>query len=235
MVSALSPSEYRKFTLQQKIAVSPNTTLFRFTLPAAAKRLGLPVGSHCLLRFEDEDGKLLSRAYTPGAFATTVSCVRRSHLASVSCAVTSDDTKGHFDLIIKVRLLLERRGRPRSDVACCASQIYEKGKMGQYLKKLPEGEKVEVKGPQGELRYNGLGKFSIHRKSAETNAKYTQNATVKRLGMVAGGSGITPMLQIIRDVVRNPEDKTEMSLIFANVAESVSSRLSHSRSLASLL
>jgi hypothetical protein len=94
--------------------------------------------------------------------------------------------------------------------------------MGQYLKKLPEGEKVEVKGPQGELRYNGLGKFSIHRKNAETNAKYTQNATVKRLGMVAGGSGITPMLQIIRDVVRNPEDKTEMSLIFANVAESVS-------------
>lgn len=36
---------------------------------------------------------------------------------------------------------------------------------------------------------------------------------------ISGGSGITPMLQIVQEVLRNPEDKTEVSLIFANVSD----------------
>jgi cytochrome-b5 reductase len=35
--------------------------------------------------------------------------------------------------------------------------------------------------------------------------------------MIAGGTGITPMLQIIRAALKNPEDKTRLSLIYANV------------------
>jgi len=30
---------------------------------------------------------------------------------------------------------------------------------------------------------------------------------------------LTPMLQIAQEVVRNPEDKTEVTLVFANVSE----------------
>lgn len=36
---------------------------------------------------------------------------------------------------------------------------------------------------------------------------------------IAGGSGLTPMLQIAQEVVRNPEDKTEVTLVFANKTE----------------
>ena len=36
---------------------------------------------------------------------------------------------------------------------------------------------------------------------------------------IAGGSGLTPMLQIAQEVVRNPEDKTEVMLVFANKSE----------------
>ncbi len=36
---------------------------------------------------------------------------------------------------------------------------------------------------------------------------------------IAGGSGLTPMLQIAQEVVRNPEDKTEVTLVFANKSE----------------
>ena len=36
---------------------------------------------------------------------------------------------------------------------------------------------------------------------------------------VAGGSGITPMLQVASEIVNNPEDKTQVSLIFANQTE----------------
>jgi cytochrome-b5 reductase len=41
-----------------------------------------------------------------------------------------------------------------------------------------------------------------------------------RIGMIAGGTGITPMLQIIRAALKNPLDVTQMSLIYANVNES---------------
>jgi cytochrome-b5 reductase len=37
--------------------------------------------------------------------------------------------------------------------------------------------------------------------------------------MIAGGTGITPMLQIIRAALKNPADKTRLSLIYANVNE----------------
>lgn len=37
--------------------------------------------------------------------------------------------------------------------------------------------------------------------------------------MIAGGTGITPMLQIIKAILRNPEDKTQIDLLFANVNE----------------
>ena len=42
---------------------------------------------------------------------------------------------------------------------------------------------------------------------------------VKKIGMVAGGTGITPMLQIIRAIQRDPTDTTEVWLIFANQTE----------------
>lgn len=35
--------------------------------------------------------------------------------------------------------------------------------------------------------------------------------------MIAGGTGITPMLQIIRAALKNPADMTKLSLIYANV------------------
>merc|ERR1712153_262159 len=36
------------------------------------------------------------------------------------------------------------------------------------------------------------------------------------LGMVAGGTGITPMYQIIRTVLSNPTDKTQLRLLYAS-------------------
>jgi cytochrome-b5 reductase len=41
----------------------------------------------------------------------------------------------------------------------------------------------------------------------------------RAIGMIAGGTGITPMLQIIHAIVKNPADKTKVNLIFGNVSE----------------
>eukprot|EP01126_Amoeba_proteus_P015576 TRINITY_DN1702_c0_g2_i10.p1 TRINITY_DN1702_c0_g2~~TRINITY_DN1702_c0_g2_i10.p1 ORF type:complete len:143 (+),score=24.26 TRINITY_DN1702_c0_g2_i10:616-1044(+) len=38
----------------------------------------------------------------------------------------------------------------------------------------------------------------------------------KHIGMIAGGSGITPMLQVIHEIIKNPDDHTQVSLIFGN-------------------
>lgn len=67
---------------------------------------------------------------------------------------------------------------------------------------LAVGQTIRVKGPKGAF-------------------VYTPNM-VRHFGMVAGGTGITPMLQVIKAIVRgrvSANDRTEVDLIFANVTE----------------
>lgn len=76
-------------------------------------------------------------------------------------------------------------------------KTYEKGNISRYLSLLSVGDKVRIKGPKGQFNYHP--------------------SLSRHLGMIAGGTGITPMLQIIRAILKNPRDKTQVSLIYANV------------------
>jgi cytochrome-b5 reductase len=78
-------------------------------------------------------------------------------------------------------------------------QTYEKGNISKHLQSLKIGDKIKVKGPKGQMVYTP--------------------DLAPHLSMIAGGTGITPMLQIIRAALKNSEDKTTMSLIYANVTE----------------
>ena len=55
------------------------------------------------------------------------------------------------------------------------------------------------------------GSFEIR-----VDKKTASTRKVKRIGMIAGGTGITPMYQLIKDIVKHPEDQTKVQLIFAN-------------------
>jgi cytochrome-b5 reductase len=57
---------------------------------------------------------------------------------------------------------------------------------------------------------------ALHIRGPKGNFKYSAGIA-KRIGMIAGGTGITPMLQVIRAIVDNPADLTEVSLVYANV------------------
>lgn len=76
---------------------------------------------------------------------------------------------------------------------------YPTGNISRHLATLKIGDKMKVKGPKGAMVYS--------------------KNMVRRFGMIAGGTGITPMLQIIRAIQRGRKsgDKTEVDLIFANV------------------
>jgi cytochrome-b5 reductase len=76
---------------------------------------------------------------------------------------------------------------------------YPQGNVSSYLHTLQVGDHVDIKGP--------FRKFS-----------YVPNQYAK-IGMIAGGTGITPMLQVIHEILENPEDQTEISLVFANTDE----------------
>ncbi|KDQ63812.1 hypothetical protein JAAARDRAFT_119693 [Jaapia argillacea MUCL 33604] len=74
---------------------------------------------------------------------------------------------------------------------------YEKGNISRYVSLLQIGQKIRVKGPKGQFKYHP--------------------SLTREIGMIAGGTGITPVLQIIRAALKNPLDLTKLSLIYANV------------------
>ncbi|KAK1456942.1 NADH-cytochrome b5 reductase 1 [Colletotrichum cuscutae] len=76
---------------------------------------------------------------------------------------------------------------------------YPTGNISKYMASMKVGQTLKVRGPKGAF-------------------VYTPNM-VRHFGMIAGGTGITPMLQIVRAVIRGRPtgDKTEIDLIFANV------------------
>lgn len=92
--------------------------------------------------------------------------------------ITLDDTRGHFDLLVKT---------------------YAQGNASQYLASLKVGDKARFRGPKGRFLYRAN--------------------MAEEVGMIAGGTGITPILQVIKAVLRNPKDKTKLSLIFGNLSK----------------
>lgn len=78
-------------------------------------------------------------------------------------------------------------------------KVYENGKLTGYMANLEPGDEVLFRGPKGSMRYRA--------------------GLCKKIGMIAGGTGITPNFQVIRAICENERDTTEVSLIYANRTE----------------
>ncbi|CAL1356670.1 unnamed protein product [Linum trigynum] len=76
-------------------------------------------------------------------------------------------------------------------------KMYPQGRMSHHFREMRVGESLAVKGPKRRFRY--------------------QPGQVRAFGMLAGGSGITPMFQVARAILENPKDQTKVHLIYANV------------------
>ncbi|RLV91605.1 Plasma membrane-associated coenzyme Q6 reductase PGA3 [Spathaspora sp. JA1] len=76
---------------------------------------------------------------------------------------------------------------------------YQQGVVTRRLAQVNEGQTVKFRGPFGKLKY-------------EPNM-------ARELTLIAGGTGITPILQVITRIITNPEDHTKIKLIFGNETE----------------
>ncbi|CAF3348857.1 unnamed protein product [Rotaria socialis] len=179
IIALKTPDIKYQFPLVHKEKISHDTCRFRFELPSSKHVLGLPIGRHVYLTAY-VNGELVKRPYTP---------------------VTSDDSQGYFDLVIK---------------------IYPDGKMTQYLDKLPMNHIVEVSGPSGNLTYKQNGLFDIRTRKPEPNL--VRHA--RHIGLIAGGSGITPVYQLLKALLKeqasnahNQHGDIKIWLLFANQTE----------------
>lgn len=73
---------------------------------------------------------------------------------------------------------------------------YPNAQMGTFLFNLKKNQTVDIKGPFEKIK-------------VKTNQW-------KRIGLIAGGTGITPCYQVAQHVMKDPKDETQVDLIYAN-------------------
>lgn len=116
--------------------------------------------------------------------------------------VSYSDRQGDFSVVIKIY-------KPNPP------KFPNGGIMSQHLDSLQIGDTILMKGPKGHLHYHVNGQFSV-----KPLGKPLVDRKCQQICMMAGGTGITPMLQILHAIFHNPQDtKIKMNLIYANQTE----------------
>ena len=178
--------------LIEKQNLSHDTRRFRFALPTKDSVLGLPVGKYFKVYCPNRVGKVKGQWNAREDPETGKEEIQRKYTP-----ISSDNDQGYVDLVIKIYAggVLDR--------------FPDGGKASQYLDSLKIGDSIDICGPFGLIEYEGHGRLKYRNKSIQTT----------HIGMIAGGSGITPMLQVIIAILNNPNDSTKISLLYANKTE----------------
>lgn len=101
--------------------------------------------------------------------------------------------QGTMDVLIKLYL-----SKPDSK--------YPAGKMSQAISAIPIGHNVDFKGPIGKFTYLGKGRCSVNERERQ----------IRKFVMICGGSGITPIFQVFRAVMSDPDDPTVCTVLNGN-------------------
>lgn len=170
--------------------ISDDTRAYTFQLPDNKPDLGLGTCQHVQLGFHLQD-KMLIRSYTP-----TRPLLPDSASQNFDVIDNKDvrDGSGAFELTVKTYF---------------PTDAQPGGAMSNILDCMPIGEEIEIRGPTGEIVYNGNGSFAISGK------EYTFN----KINLILGGSGITPGYSLIARALLSADDNTEIRVVDANKSE----------------
>lgn len=105
--------------------------------------------------------------------------------------VSETTKKGYLDVFVKVYFDTKERAG---------------GKMTTAMDAIPIGHSIDFKGPIGKFEYLGRGLCAVNQ----------AERFVKRFIMISGGSGITPIYQVLRAVMQDKEDPTHCLLLDGN-------------------
>ncbi|KFY33241.1 hypothetical protein V494_07802 [Pseudogymnoascus sp. VKM F-4513 (FW-928)] len=108
--------------------------------------------------------------------------------------ISQTDKKGVVDVLVKIYF---------------STPSIPGGKMTMALEKLSVGSSVDFKGPIGKFKYLGKGRVSIN----------DNERSVRSFRMICGGSGITPIFQVLRAVIQDRDDPTTCLLLDGNKKE----------------
>jgi cytochrome-b5 reductase len=72
-----------------------------------------------------------------------------------------------------------------------------------------------MKGPKGHITYVGDGNFQIKK----MKPKRVETIKATNIGLIAGGTGLTPILQVVTAILKERDNDVRLSLIFANQTE----------------
>lgn len=182
------------------VELSHDTKRFRLSLGSKDTVLGLPIGKHLVVYAPNPDTCLASGKWN--GFPDPDK--GQKEIERKYTPVTGNETPGYVDLIIK----MYRPGVFRLPDGN-ETTWDDGGKLGWHLDSKRVGDFVEIRGPLGVNEYLGRGTFKLPGRTL----------TVKHIGMLAGGTGLTPMLQVITAALRDRGDTCTLSLIYANKTE----------------
>lgn len=172
--------------LLDRKTISDDTRAYTFQLPGGLSELQLATGNHIQLGFHMKD-RMLIRSYTP-----TKPLLPEGSIATDNTQLC--DGNGTFELTVKTYF---------------PSEDQPGGAMSNILDCMPLGEEIEIRGPTGEIEYDGNGSFKI----ADREYRFDH------INLILGGSGITPGYALIARAMLSSDDKTQIRVIDANKSE----------------
>lgn len=180
--------------------LSHDTKRFRLSLGHKNTILGLPVGKHLVVYAPNPPSCLASGRWNGDSDPDN----HRKEVERKYTPITGDECPGFVDLVVKIY-------RPGAVRMPDGKEVKweDGGKASRYLDSKQPGDSIDVKGPVGVNEYLGRGMFKLPGRTV----------TVRRVGMIAGGTGLTPMLQVAQAALRDRADRVTFRLIYANKTE----------------
>ncbi|KAK3251922.1 hypothetical protein CYMTET_38763 [Cymbomonas tetramitiformis] len=242
--TVLKAGEKITLPLIKKEELSHDTRLFRFGFPSAKHVLGLPIGQHIKLSFTDENGEEVERPYTPTSSDDElgyVDFVIKVYFAKVNPRFPDGGVMSQYMEGMKLGDTMDFRG-PTGMIEYKAGA----GNGEFHIRKAPI--KASLKSfkeyfrsratvlSESLLRAGGITHDAAQGRPPSVSRRQEHGPSqgmrcankfdirkFNKLGMIAGGTGITPMLQVMRaikkDWLKDPTRKIEVSLLFANQSE----------------